>query len=121
MAKPFVILLHSGHGPEHYDLMLRRGWSLATWQLEQSPLEMAPGDKLPARKLANHRLVYLTYEGPVSRGRGRVARVEEGRYELLSRGQEGWCVRLAGERMHGVYSLTFVDGDDWVLVREAAD
>jgi hypothetical protein len=121
MARPFVVLAHTGYGPEHWDLMLRRGWSLATWQLAQSPLGLEPGQKLPAKKLANHRLAYLTYEGPVSRGRGQVARHDEGAYELLSRGAEGWCVRLAGKCMRGVYSLTFVPGEDWVLVCEAAD
>lgn len=120
MAEPFVILVHSGHGPSHFDFMLSRGQTLATWQLARSPLELAAGQSLPARKLADHRPAYLTYEGPVSGGRGEVRRQEEGTYELLTEGAEEWRLRLAGQRMRGVYSLRFVEGNNWVLGCEAA-
>ncbi|MCJ7544565.1 MAG: hypothetical protein MUP47_08410 [Phycisphaerae bacterium] len=120
MAEPFVILAHSGHGPLHYDLMLQRGQTLATWQLGQSPLELSPGQTLAALKLTDHRLGYLTYEGPVSGGRGEVAHEEEGTYELLSEGPKGWRVRLNGARMRGVYLLRAEAGGGWVLACESA-
>ena len=119
MGDAFVILAHSGYGPLHYDLMFRRGAVLATWQLGQSPLELLPGQSLPALKLADHRLVYLTYEGPIGGGRGQVVREEEGTYELLSQGPEGWRIRLAGARMRGVYLLRAEEGAGWTLVCES--
>lgn len=120
MAEEFVIHVHSGFGPTHFDLMLRRGEALATWQMRQSPLELAPGQSVPARRLGDHRLAYLTYEGAVSGGRGEVARQDKGTYELLADDAEGWRVRLAGGRMRGVYRLRAVEGDDWELLCESA-
>jgi hypothetical protein len=123
MIEPFVIHLHSGYpgaaGP-HYDLMLRRGDVLATWQMDRSPLELGTGQSISARKLEDHRLVYLTYEGPVSGGRGQVARQDEGTYELLAEEAQGWRVRFSGRRMRGIYRLCPEGADDWTLVCEAA-
>jgi hypothetical protein len=119
-TEPFVLHAHSGFGPGHYDLMLRRGAILATWQMEQSPLELGAGQSIPAKKIKDHRLVYLTYEGPVSGGRGTVARQDEGTYELLVEEDEGWRVRFDGRGMRGVYLLRRVEGNDWTLVCESA-
>ncbi len=44
---------------------------------------------------------------------------EEGTYQLLSQGPEGWRVHLTGARIRRVYSLTVATGDNWVLVCEA--
>ncbi len=140
MAEPFVIHAHSGYpgSPLHYDLMLRRGAVLATWQMEQSPLEVKVGQSVPAKKIKDHRLVYLTYEGPVSGGRGAVARQDEGTYELLTSASslrsdhsgsrtvepaeeaEGWRVRFEGRGMRGIYLLRREKGDNWSLVCESA-
>ena len=55
MSNAFVIQIHSGCGPVHYDLMLERGQRLATWQLPKSPAEVRPAQSVPARKLKDHR------------------------------------------------------------------
>ena len=76
-ALRYVVLRHVGHDRPHFDLMLERdGGSLRTFRVEKWPVtgrqELTP--------LADHRRVYLGYEGPVSGGRGSVRRVEAGVY-----------------------------------------
>jgi hypothetical protein len=100
--------------------MLRRGAVLITWQMEQSPLELGVGQAIPAKKIKDHRLVYLTYEGPVSGGRGAVTRQDEGTYELLEEGADGWRARFDGRGMRGIYRLRREEGDAWSLVCESA-
>ncbi len=117
MADPFVILAHSGYGAAHYDLMLRRGEALATWQLAQQPAEIAPGEPIPAKRLGDHRLAYLTYEGPVSGGRGEVARRDEGAYDLLAERADCWRVLFAGQHIRGTYELRRREGDEWTIER----
>ena len=123
MPKAFVIHLHTGHGPEHHDLMLQRADALATWRLPASPAELGPGDVLAATRLGDHRLAYLTYEGPVSRGRGRVRRVDRGDYELLRADEAAWEFDLAGDTCRGRFALRR-DADrpnHWTLERLPED
>ena len=77
-ARPrrWVVLSHTGHGPDHHDVMIERapGGELATWRARRWP--PTPGDAL--EPLPDHRRAYLDYEGPISGGRGRVRRVASG-------------------------------------------
>ena len=121
MSRSFVIHIHSGYGPTHHDLMLQEEDALATWQLATSPEGMLPGQTLPARPLPDHRSAYLSYEGPVSGGRGRVDRLDGGQYELISRNPSRWEFRLEGRRLRGRYELNRGDDpsqpDQWTLRR----
>lgn len=105
MPKEFVIHIHSGFGELHYDLMLATGEALATWQLSQSPADLAEGRSTPARRLKDHRTAYLSYEGPVSRGRGRVTMLDKGTYELLAATETRWELLLIGRRIRGRFVL----------------
>jgi len=118
MQKRFVIHLHGGYGRAHYDLMLERGDCLATWQLSQSPAELAEGQSAPARRIGDHRLVYLDYEGEVSRGRGNVTRFDSGTCEILSADESRWEFRLAGNKLRGLFELKPTKGSEgWTLAR----
>jgi hypothetical protein len=83
--KRFVILRH--HFPagavaefsDHFDLMLEQESKLATWRIEAIP---DPDQAVSATRLADHRKVYLDYEGPVSGDRGTVEQVIAGTYEI---------------------------------------
>ena len=86
----------------HWDLMLQYGNSLATWELLQ-PLDASA--QVDARRLPDHRLEYLTYEGPISRGRGIVRCVDRGNYVRLRCDDECWQVILHGNRFHGLLEL----------------
>ena len=119
MADEFVIQIHSDYGPLHYDLMLARGGVLATWQLTVSPAELAEGQETRAKRLKDHRLEYLTYEGPVSKGRGRVAILDKGTCELLDEQDDRWRIRLDGQIVRGTFELRRLCGsaDEWTISR----
>ena len=80
-AGRYVILEHEGSacGP-HFDWMIEAGETLATWRVAVPPAEVSPAGAA-AERIADHRTAYLSYEGPVSGGRGTVVRVEAGSYE----------------------------------------
>ena len=101
----FVIQIHSGFGPRHYDLMLQHGRALATWQLPASPEGLRVGQSLAARHLPDHRLEYLTYRGPVSRGRGEVQPLDQGALNYLVSEKDRLEVELNGRIFSGRYEL----------------
>jgi len=72
----FVILEHN-HPSLHWDFLLETGPKAATWRLAQCP---QPGLSIDAERIADHRLFYLDYEGPVSGGRGEVQRKYQGEW-----------------------------------------
>jgi hypothetical protein len=119
MRRRFVILAHSGHGPLHYDLMLESGAALATWQLAVPPGEWREGAPLRARKLPDHRREYLDYEGPVSKDRGSVKRVDAGTFEIGRAEEELWEVTLDGTATRCKLELRRIGpgADAWELLR----
>jgi hypothetical protein len=93
----------AGHSrPSHFDLMFERGAALRTWACSAIPVS---GQEMPAEKLADHRLAYLDYEGEVSQGRGSVARVVAGEYEVLAESADLLCVLLASDTLSGELTL----------------
>jgi hypothetical protein len=103
----YVILRHEmpagAERASHWDLMLERAGVLRTWALEAEPGEHRT---IPALALPDHRLDYLTYEGPVSGGRGDVRRYDEGHYAIEQEGAGRLVVRLEGRRLQGQATLT---------------
>ncbi len=115
----FVVQQHDLSAGPHWDLMLEHGEVLATWQLTAPP-EVAAALPTAARRLAEHRKIYLDYEGPVSHDRGHVHIVDTGTYVLLAAGESEWRVELAGRILQGTFQLTRnADGgaDEWTLQR----
>ena len=97
----FAILEHHWNGV-HWDFLLEAGESLRTWAIHEP---IVRGRIVPADALPDHRLAYLEYEGPVSNGRGRVARVDAGIYEPLIWTEQhirGW---LQGSQFVGAFEL----------------
>jgi hypothetical protein len=93
----FVVLIHD-HPALHWDLMLEKEAGLRTWRLERAPGEAGP---IAAESLADHRLAYLDYEGPVSGNRGSVRRFDRGEYALLEETDSRLEVKLVGTVLHG--------------------
>ena len=95
----FVLLHHecppSFGKPSHWDLMLERDGALLTWSLPALPAAWS-GEGEAAERIADHRLAYLDYEGPISGDRGVVTRVDGGEYEVLEETDEIIRVRLRG-------------------------
>lgn len=110
----FVILEHRWNGI-HWDLMLESGSGLRTWAVD-API--VPGVDLPARALPEHRIEYLEYEGPVSRGRGEVRRVDRGVYAIVTWETDQVVVELAGAQLAGELTLRRIEPEDaerWTL------
>lgn len=117
---PFVLLHHTLHEDQHWDLCLDQGQTLATWQLIENPATLtAPNRPAPARRIQDHRRFYLDYEGPVSADRGHVVRVDRGTYTLLDQQPGHWRVRLAGSVLIGTFVLTATDHlrQAWTIYR----
>ncbi len=98
----FAILRHESPRGLHWDLLLEAGGVLRTWALERSP--DATGE-IPCQKLADHRLAYLEYEGPVSGARGSVTRWDRGTYRVERESDNELAVELTGERLNGLANL----------------
>jgi hypothetical protein len=129
----FVLLRHECPPPvgksSHWDLMFEAGEGLVSWSLESLPaawalaLEARTGDAasvvdaggVVAIRLAEHRLAYLDYEGPVSGGRGEVSRVDRGDYRVVEVTDELFCVDVVGAALEGVVRLERVEGARWAL------
>ncbi|HVS71248.1 MAG TPA: hypothetical protein VHQ47_08335 [Phycisphaerae bacterium] len=108
---PYMVLRHTGGGGgegDHYDLLIdgagtgggadeRRVW---TWRIFVEPAKWGP--QTPAERIADHRVLYMTYEGAVSGGRGEVRRIAGGIARLEAAREGMWEVRLCGIGEGGV-------------------
>ena len=87
----FVVLEHD-HPTLHWDLMLEVDGVLKTWRLASPPTIGV----ISAQPIADHRIAYLDYEGPISGGRGTVHRWDRGTYAV-----EREEFLMAGSRLKG--------------------
>lgn len=87
----------------HYDVMFEAGNVLRTWAVNDPP--DAPAEQ-SAEQLPDHRVDYLTYEGPVSGNRGEVTRWDEGTYETRQDDEAALIVDVRGTRLRGTIRLT---------------
>src|SRR6266481_8830595 len=93
----FVILIHDY--PElHWDFMLEKEAVLRTWRLARQPSEAGPIDAVP---LADHRLAYVDYEGPVSGNRGSVRRFDRGEFTVVREIVDRLEIQLEGTILQG--------------------
>ena len=103
----FVILHHElpagSARASHWDFMLEFDGVLRTWALPQEP---APGRQQVAETLADHRLEYLTYEGPISNKRGRVTQWDAGAFAVVEETDGLLRVELDGGRAPSEVTLT---------------
>ncbi len=108
----FVVLTHD-HPRLHWDFMLEHEGALRTWRLSQEP---DSDDPIDAEPLADHRIAYLDYEGPVSGGRGEVHRWDRGHFELIAWTADRVVTRMSGTRLKGIASLDRVGTEsEWAF------
>lgn len=110
----FVILHHTGFGEPHFDLMFENepGSTLATWRSPIWPIDR------PTRllQLQAHRRDYLTYEGPISAGRGKVQRIASGLCHIEPTAPDDfWGIEFEGGVVPPV-NLKRVCGSDWLAM-----
>lgn len=87
----------------HWDFMLESHSVLRTWVLEQPP---RMGQSMVAYALPDHRIEYLTYEGPVSGDRGHVTRWDWGDCTLLDDRDGRLVFELLGKQLRCQLTLT---------------
>ena len=104
----FVILEHD-HPALHWDFMLEANGVLRTWRLPAVP---AAGEMI-AEQIADHRLAYLDYEGPVSGARGTVKRWDHGTYRLESAGIDALDLVIFGDRLRACVNMNRVGATTW--------
>jgi hypothetical protein len=109
----FVVLEHAP-GPNsraslHWDLMLESGGVLRAWALARPP---GTGGPIAAEALADHRLAYLEYQGPLTEGRGAVRRWDEGTYAIVAESPLEIVIELQGNRWSGRAVLRRERADD---------
>ncbi len=109
----FVILTHD-HPHLHWDLMVERAPEglLRTWRLECPPFL---GCSIHAEALADHRRLYLDYEGPVSNNRGVVSRWDAGKLEILSESEAVLVLQLSGQKIRGHAVLKQEIEQTWIF------
>jgi bifunctional non-homologous end joining protein LigD len=121
----FVVQRHDARRL-HYDFRLERDGALASWAVPKGvPLE--PGQRHLAVHVEDHPLDYASFEGEIPAGQygaGTVEIWDHGTYELVEEKRDGGLtVRLAGERLQGVWTLVpaHLDGKEqnWLLLRKA--
>ncbi len=76
----------------------KRATVLKTWALPRLP---EAGIEIPCEALADHRLTYLDYEGPISGGRGTVSRWDQGTFAVEVWTDNEILVELAGGQLAG--------------------
>ncbi|MCL2646262.1 MAG: hypothetical protein FWD61_04545 [Phycisphaerales bacterium] len=104
MEMRFVVLLHERHGEgggAHYDFFLEVPGreKLMAWRVSRGPEEWGKVDdkELGVERIADHRKVYLEYEGEISGGRGTVKRVAEGVARVVKMTEKEIRVRVEGK------------------------
>lgn len=98
----FVILTHD-FPRLHWDFLVEYGDVLKSWRLPEVPRS---GAVLAAEALDDHRLMYLDYEGPVSRGRGTVSRWDHGGYSSLTMRPGVFHLVVHGHKLRGLVELS---------------
>ena len=124
-GKPlFVVQKHAARSL-HYDFRLERDGVLASWAVPKGvPLEV--GTRALAVHVEDHPLEYGSFEGEIPAGQygaGKVEIWDRGTYELIEvKPDGGLTVRLAGQRLRGVWTLVpaRLDGKEanWLLIRK---
>lgn len=109
-TKKFVVQEHTTADSAHWDLMLESGDALQTWRLHTNPDKIV-NDSADAVKIFDHPLKFLTYEGPVNEGKGRVQIADVGTYEITRQTDDQIEINLTGRILKGKFTMTCIKDD----------
>jgi hypothetical protein len=118
--KKFVIQQHTTGSDVHWDFMLETADSLQTYRLNKPPQQL---NQNPAKavKIFDHPLKFLTYQGPVNKGRGNVKIAESGTYEILHQAHNQIELALNGKILKGNFTLFHIEGDNWQFAPDSGN
>jgi hypothetical protein len=112
---PRYVILEHNHPKLHWDFMLEAGEVLRTWKLSACP---EAGREVAAEPAADHRPLYLDYEGPVSGDRGTVKRWDWGTFIWRNDELASITVNLDGQQLQGIIQLQRQQTGSWTLTFE---
>jgi len=98
MSQRFVIHKHTQEKQTHWDLMIESGDKLKTWRLENPPEKLA-SEKTKATPIFDHDKKFLTYQGPVNNGKGKVEIVDEGICIVESTSENETKINFYGKKL----------------------
>jgi hypothetical protein len=116
----FVVQEHTTSDGVHWDLMLERGEVLMTFRMPVPPAQAGGGPMLLER-IFDHPPRFLSYEGPVQKGTGRVRIVDHGTFQTIQEADARLVIAFHGGALAGEYALTQHEHGAWELVRERSD
>lgn len=108
----FVIQKHTRANDVHWDLMLESGDCLQTWRLDKEPEDISL-EAAGATRIFDHPLKFLTYEGPVNKGKGHAKIADAGTYEILCEDKDNIELSVDGRILKGKFTLTHIEEDKW--------
>ena len=100
--------------PVHWDLMLESGKILETYRIGVPPEEWGK-EPVKAEKIFDHPLKFLSYEGSVNKGKGRVEIADAGTYRLIEKNETRQQISFAGNLLKGEFQLCLIESDRWEL------
>lgn len=118
MIRRFVVQEHTTAEGVHWDLMLEQEGVLATFRLEEEPARCLTHE-VRAVKIFDHPLRFLTYEGPVQKGAGRVGIIDSGTCQTQAQNEHLWILQLNGTILKGNFALRRTGGDLWRFSRRS--
>jgi hypothetical protein len=120
--KRFVVQEHTTGPDVHWDLMFEweTGRTLQTYRLDKPPQQILR-NPANAVKIFNHSPRFLTYQGPVNKGRGRIRIIEAGTYQLVRSECDRIELNLAGQVLKGKFALCHIKVDKWQFSAANAD
>jgi hypothetical protein len=110
----YVILKHTRPDDIHWDFMLESGEQLSTWRMSIPP-EQISCNGATAEKIFDHSKKFLTYQGPVNKGKGNVTIEDEGMYSVISEGEDELQICIKAKILNGNYYLVRKSQDSWQL------
>ncbi len=124
---PTVLLEHTTDSDRHYDWLFANPdapatpYRLTTWRVTVPPWRWPDRGELELVRLPDHRRVYLEYEGPLTRGRGFVRRVDAGELQVERWSAEHAAVVVFLRQWRGRVLLRRTVEARWVAGLERAE
>jgi len=102
----FAIQEHCKRKTRHFDLMLESGDVLKTWSFAKPLTAYRSNLSIqPIKLLPNHRMIYLSYEGAISRGRGTVKIWDTGIYRYVIWKNNFKVIAVQGQKIVGYFII----------------
>lgn len=94
--------------------MLENEGHLSTWRINTPPEELKT-TPAKAEKIFDHDLKFLTYQGPVNKGKGNVTTADKGTYSIITQTPKKLQIQIDAKILNGTYNLTKESENTWQI------